>query len=139
VEGVRHHDGTERRPSAAGLLAAKLIQIGHAVAVLWLALLLVVGMLIMVRNIFGILAVVATGAGLYLVLGYASVGTQVAVAYTVAWFLLLSGIRVIGQHGAGAKDAGKLRDLTLVPRSFWSFLWLLLSIGAAGLGAVLLV
>jgi Peptidase M50B-like len=126
-------------PSAAGLLAAKLIQVGHAVAVLWLAMLLLVSMLFMIRNIFGIVTVIGIGVGLYLVLGYASVGAQVAVAYAVAWFWLLSGIRVIGQHGAGAKDAGKLRDLTRMPRSFWSLLWLLISIGAAGLGAVLLV
>jgi hypothetical protein len=126
-------------PSAFGLLAAKLIQIGHAVAVLWLALVLLVCMLVVVRRSFGVLTVLAAGAGIYLVLVYTSVGAQVALAYAVAWFLLLSGIRVIGQHGAGAGDAHKLRELTYVPRGFWSLLWLVLSVGAAGLGAVLLL
>jgi len=126
-------------PSAFGLLAAKLIQVGHAIAVLWLAMLLVVSMLIMIRRSFGVITVIAAGAGLYLLLAYGSVGAQVAAAYLIAWFLLLSGIRMIGQHGAGAMDAGKLRDLTLLPRGFWSVLWLILSVLAACLGAVLLV
>jgi hypothetical protein len=126
-------------PSAFGLLAAKLIQVGHAIAVVWLAMLLVVSMLVMIRRSFGVVTVIAAGVALYLLLAYGSVGAQVITAYLIAWFLLLSGIRVIGQHGAGALDAGRLRDLTLVPRSFWSFLWLVISIGAAGLGALLLV
>jgi hypothetical protein len=126
-------------PSAFGLAAAKLIQIGHSVAALWLALLLLVCLLFVVRGSFGVLAIVAATVGLFLLLVYGSVGAQVATACAVAWFLLLSGIRVVIEDGAKAEDAGELRSLTFLPRSFWSFLWLVMTVGAAGLGAVLLV
>jgi peptidase M50B-like protein len=55
-------------PSAAGLLAAWLISIGHIVAVLWLGGLLLVVMVLMVRNFFGGIVILACGALLYLVL-----------------------------------------------------------------------
>jgi Peptidase M50B-like len=126
-------------PSAFGLAAAKLIQIGHSIAVLWLAILLLVCILVVTRSIFGVLTVVASVAGLYLIAANAPVGAQVATAYTVAWFLLVSGLRVIAEHGAKAGDAGNLRALTRVPRGFWSVIWLTGSTGALGLGAALLV
>lgn len=128
-------------PSAFGLLAAKLIQIGHAVAVLWLAMLLIVSMLVMIRRSFGVITVIAAGVGLYLLLAYATVGAQVMAAYLIAWFLLLSGIRAAGEvrRVKGRTDADDLRDLTQIPRNFWPLLWLLITVGAASLGAVLLV
>jgi hypothetical protein len=126
-------------PSAFGLAAAKLIQIGHSVAALWLAMLLLVSMLFVIRGGFGVFAMIAVTIGLFLVLVYGSVGAQVATACVVAWFLLLSGVRVVREDGAKAEDAGELRSLTFLPRGVWSFLWLLISVGALGLGAVLLV
>jgi hypothetical protein len=126
-------------PSAFGLAAAKLIQVGHSIAVLWLTILLLACMLAMVRSVFGVVAVVTAGAAVFLIAAYTSVGAQVATAYGVAWFLLLSGIRAIAEDGAKAGDAGILRALTLVPNSFWSILWLILSVVAACAGAVLLV
>jgi hypothetical protein len=126
-------------PSAFGLFAAKLIQIGHSVAALWLAMLLLVCMLFVVRGVFGALTIIAATVGLFLLLVYGSVGAQVATAYAITWFLLLSGVRAVMEDGAKAEDAGELRSLTLLPRGVWSFLWLIASICALGLGAVLLV
>jgi hypothetical protein len=126
-------------PSAFGLAAAKLIQAGHSIAVLWLAILLLACMLVVTRSVFGVLTVVASVAGLYLIAANAPVGAQVATAYAVAWFLLLSGLRVVAEHGAKAGDAVNLRALTHVPRGFWSVIWLTGSMGALGLGAALLV
>lgn len=126
-------------PSAFGLAAAKLIQIGHSIAVLWLAILLLACLLVVTRSIFGVLTVLASVAALYLIAANAPVGAQVATAYAVAWFLLVSGLRVIAEHGAKAGDAGTLRALTRVPRGFWSVIWLIGSMIALGLGAALLV
>jgi Peptidase M50B-like len=128
-------------PSVFGLIAAKLIQVGHAIVVLWLAMLLIVSMLVMIRRSFGVITVIAAGVGLYLLLAYGTVGAQVTAAYLVAWFLLLSGIRAAGEvrRVKARTDADELRDLTQIPRGFWSLLWLLITLGAAGLGAVLLV
>ena len=81
-------------PQRLGLGAAKLISIGHTVAVLWLALLLLALLLITVRNLFAGCAIVITGLLIYLVARYAAIGTETVVAYFITWFLLLSGFRV---------------------------------------------
>ena len=73
---------------------------GTPSSALWLALLLIVSMLVMIRRSFGVITVIAAGVGLFLLLAYGSVGAQVAAAYLVAWFLLLSGIRAAGEVGA---------------------------------------
>jgi hypothetical protein len=127
-------------PSAFGLGAARLIEIGHIIAVLWLAMLALALLAIMVRrNGFGLVAVVATGAGLFLVARYATVGAQIAVAYGIAWFLLVSGVRVVLQHGTHASDAIALRELTRLPRSVWAGFWLICSAAALVLGGTMLV
>jgi hypothetical protein len=127
-------------PSLFGLGAAKLIQIGHSVAVLWLALLALACLAVMVRrNGFGLAAVALTGVGIYLVARYAPVGGQIAVAYGIAWFLLVSGIRVVLLHGRDAGDAIALRKLTRLPRGLWAAIWLAGTAAALVLGGQLLV
>jgi hypothetical protein len=127
--------------SAAGLIAAALISIGHIVAVLWLGLLLFAFMLLMVRNFFGGIVILTCGALLYLVLRYTTAGVQVAVAYGVTWFLLLSGTRVAFaavSRPDGVTDARILAGMTFLWRSAWCFLWLAGAIAALVAGAILL-
>ena len=121
-------------PSAFGLGAAKLIAVGHAIAVLWvtLAALLLLGILVR-RSVFGIAAVIVTALGVFLVARYTPVGAQVVLAYAIAWFLLLSGVQVVLAHGRNAGDAIALRKLTRVPRGLWAAFWL------AGTAAALLI
>jgi hypothetical protein len=127
-------------PSLFGLGAAKVIQVGHSVAVLWLALLALACLAVMVRrNGFGLAAVVMTGVAIYLVARYAPVGAQIAVAYGIAWFLLVSGVRVVLQHGRDAGDAIALRELTRLPRGLWAGLWLAGTAAALIAGGGLLV
>jgi Peptidase M50B-like len=127
-------------PSAVGVGAAKLIEVGHSVAVLWLTLLaLVLLMVPLRRSAFGLTAVIATGIGIYLVARYAPVGGQVALAYGIAWFLLLSGIRVVLRHGRDAHDAVVLRQLTRLPPGVWASAWLAGSAAALVFGGSLLV
>lgn len=127
-------------PSAFGLGAAKLIEVGHIIAVLWLSLLALACLAIMVRrNGFGLAAVIVTGTTVYLVARYAPVGGQVAVAYGIAWFLLLSGVQVVLLHGRDAGDAIALRQLTRLPRGLWAGLWLAGSAAALIIGGTLLV
>ncbi len=126
-------------PSAFGLGAAKLISVGHAVAVLWLSLLLLAILLTMVRNLFGVFSVVITGFVLYLFARYAAVGTDKVVAYVITWFLLLSGLRMVVEHGSGADDAGILAGITYIPRVLWLGLWLVGTTFALVLGGSLLV
>ncbi|HEY1642763.1 MAG TPA: M50 family metallopeptidase [Streptosporangiaceae bacterium] len=127
-------------PSAFGLGAAKIIQVGHPIAVLWLVLALLVVLAVLVRSSgFGILAVATSGVLLYLMARYAPLGGQVVLAYCIAWFLLLSGVKVVLEHGRGASDAGTLRELTRLPRGLWAGLWLAGSAAALIIGARMLV
>jgi Peptidase M50B-like len=127
-------------PSAFGLAAAELIRVGHAVAVLWVALaaLAVLGVLAR-RSPFGIAAVLGTGLLVYLVARYATVGAGVALAYGMAWFLLLSGVQVVLAHGRDAGDAVALRQRTRLPRGLWAGLWLIGSVAALIVGGRMLL
>jgi hypothetical protein len=125
--------------SAFGLGAAKLISVGHAVAVLWLSLLLLAVLLVTVRNSFGFFVVVVAGVVLYLVARYTSVGTETVVAYLITWFLLLSGLRMVLEHGSRAGDAIILASATHVPRVLWAGLWLVGTAAALIVGGMLLV
>jgi len=109
-------------PSAFGLAAAKLITLGHIIAVLWLAVIFPVAI-----------------ALLYVLTRYASAGLQVVMAYAMTWVLLLSGVRVALQDGANAGDADTLTGITRLPRQLWALLWLAGTLGALYLGVHLLV
>jgi hypothetical protein len=122
-------------PSAFGLGAARLIQFGHIVAVLWVTLLLLVLLLVMLRPSFGYVTVPLAGFLIFLVLERTPQAAQILAAYAIAWFLLLSGVRIVVQRGAGAGDAAILNGLTSVPRLVWFALWLAGTLAAVVIGA----
>jgi hypothetical protein len=126
-------------PSAFGLGAAKLIELGHSVAVLWLTLLLLILLLVVLRGVFSFVPVLIIGGLVYIIARYGSVGEDSATAYAVAWFLLLSGVRVVFDHGVNAADAGKLAKLTHTRPGCWVWLWLIGSVLALAIGGILLV
>lgn len=127
--------------SAAGLVAAGLISTGRMAAVLWLGLALCTVMLLAVRNAFGRFVVLACGALLYLVARYGTAGVGTAVAYGIAWFLLLSGTRValrIILRPRDVADAAILAALTFLGRWVWCLLWLAGTIAALAFGGAIL-
>jgi hypothetical protein len=126
-------------PSVCGLAAASLIALDHIEAVLWLAVIFLIIMLFLIRNLFGGISVILNGGLLFLVLRYGSAGLQTIAAYTLSWFMLLSGVRWVLMHGSNAVDAGILRDMTYIPRFAWSALWLAGSITALWFGGRLLL
>jgi hypothetical protein len=126
-------------PSLFGLGAAKLISIGHSVAVLWLTLALLVLLLAMVRNPFGILAIVIAGLVIYDFARYGTVGHAMLAAYGIAWILLFSGIRVVLEHWDDAYDASLLEWRTQVVPVTWARIWLVGAIFALLLGARLMM
>ncbi len=126
-------------PSLFGLGAAKLIALGQSLAVLWLGLLLLVGVLFVLRQPFSFVPVLITGFFLFVVVRYAAAGAQAACAYGVTWFLLLSGVRQVIDHGTGAADASKLREITRIGRPVWVWLWLAGTVFALAVGGSLLV
>jgi hypothetical protein len=125
-------------PSLFGLGAASLIALGFPEAVLGLALLFLIIILFRVRNLFGVISVLANGALLVLVMRYGSVKLQDGAAYCLTWLLLLSGVVHVLTDGSKAGDAANLREITHVPRIVWFTLWLVITVTALVAGARML-
>jgi hypothetical protein len=126
-------------PSLFGLGAAGLIALGYPEAVLGLALLFLIVMLFRVRNLFGVISVLANGALLVLVVRYGSAKLQDGAAYCLSWLLLLSGVVHVLNDGSKAGDAVTLREITHIPRIVWFTLWLVITVAALVAGARMLI
>jgi hypothetical protein len=126
-------------PSGFGLGAAKLIETGHIIAVLWIAIVLLAVLLYLIRNSFGVLSVPVAIGLIVLVMRYAHSGLEEAFTYLLTWVLLLSGVRVAVNDGAGAGDADNLYKTTNIPRAFWAWLWLAGTVLAVVIGGKWLV
>jgi hypothetical protein len=127
-------------PSGFGLCAAKLIEAGRVVTVLWLAIFMLVLLLFLIRKSFGMFSVPAAIALLVFVLRHAHDGLEEIIMYGMTWLLLLSGVRVAVAHGAGAGDAQNLKAVTGVPAQIWALLWVagtLIAVAAGGKWLVL--
>lgn len=126
-------------PSLFGLGAAKLIQLGYAVAVLWMTLFFLGILLLQLRWSFGLLTVTVAGGLVFIIGRYTPVAAQIAAAYAIAWLLLLSGVRGILVRGTQSGDGGNLSQLTLIPRFIWFLLWLASTLAAVAIGGTWLV
>ncbi|GAA3152798.1 M50 family metallopeptidase [Streptomyces echinatus] len=117
-------------PSLLGLGGAALLAAGRITLLLWVATALLVVMLVMIRNAYGVLTVVLAGGAFLLVSWLTGPQVQAAFAYAVVWFLLLGGVRPPfelqakrSRGGAGDSDADQLSRLTHVPAGLWLFLF----------------
>lgn len=122
-------------PSLLGLGGALLLATGHITALLWISIALLAAMLIMIRNAFGLLSVVVTGAAFFAISWYGSPQLQAGFAYLGVWFLLLAGVRPVVelQHkrrrgGARDSDADQLARLTGVSGLLWVTLFLVVAL-----------
>ncbi|WP_128982990.1 M50 family metallopeptidase [Streptomyces roseicoloratus] len=131
--------------AAAGYTAAPLLGLGgaallashHVTLLLWLATALLLALLVMVRNAYGIFTVLLTGALFLLVSWLAAPDVQSVFAYAAVWFLLLGGVRPAFElqakrrhGGAGDSDADQLSRLTHVPAALWLFFFHTVSLSA---------
>ncbi|MFC6088406.1 M50 family metallopeptidase [Saccharothrix sp. BKS2] len=133
-------------PSLLGLGAAALVTAGQVRPLLWATVVLLAGMLVMIRNAFGVLSVVLTGGVVFLVSWYASEEWQAAFALFVTWFLLLGGVRPVGElqrrrlrGRAPGSDADQLARITRVPGLVWVLLFAVVVVGALLLGGRVLL
>ncbi len=126
-------------PSACGLCAARLIETGHVISVLWVAIILLVLLLFLIRKSFGIVSVPAAIAALAVIMRYAHAGLEEVIVYGMTWLLLLSGVRNALNHGARAGDARTLSALTHLPRQVWALLWIAFALLALVIGGKWLV
>ncbi|MBP1780929.1 MULTISPECIES: M50 family metallopeptidase [Micromonospora] len=132
-------------PSLLGLGGAWLLAGNRITLLLWLAVALLLAMLVMIRNLFGVLSLLVTGGVVLAVSWYTSPEVQAAFAWTSVWFLLLGGVRPVFElHRQRARgrmpqsDADQLARLTPIPALFWVGVFLLVSVGALVVGALLL-
>jgi len=126
-------------PAAAvvGLGAAWLAGAGHASGLLWLLVALLALMLLKIRNLYGALVVVGSGAVVALASWYLGGEALSWVATGLAWLFLLAAPRPVVEllfaHRPGS-DAAQLAGLTRVPKVVWNLTWLVLTVGALLLG-----
>ena len=82
-------------PPLLGAGAAWLLAAHHVIALLWLLLLLLCATFLVIRNAYGVLAVLVTAAGVSAVTWLATALVQSAFGYCAVWFLLLGGVRPV--------------------------------------------
>jgi hypothetical protein len=133
-------------PSLLGLGAAWLLAAGRLTLLLWLFLALLVAMLINIRNLYGLLAMLVATGGVFLATWYATPDVQGIFAYAVMWFLLIGGVRPVGElqrlrwrRQARDSDADQLARLTWIPGLVWVGVFGLISLGALAVAGYLLL
>ncbi|WP_199433457.1 M50 family metallopeptidase [Qaidamihabitans albus] len=133
-------------PALLGLLFAALVSADRMPAVLTVAGVLLLGVLVMVRNAYGVFAVLVSAAVLFVVAFLAGPGPQAAFVYLMTWFLLLGGVRPVFElqtkrrRGvARDSDADQLARLTGLPAAIWILVLAVLTVSCLVLGGMLLV
>jgi len=134
-------------PAALGLLAAGLTGAGRIVLLLWITLGLLAVMLVFIRNWYGALALIVTGAGVFAATWYGNAIVQTVAAYVGAWLLLLGSVKPVlelgsrrrRRRGSGQSDADQLAGITPVPAGGWIFLFAVATIAAALWGTYMLL
>lgn len=133
-------------PSLVGLAGVALLAVDRVTVMLWAAAAVLVTMLVMVRNLYGALTLLVTGGAVVGVSLYAPADVQAAFAYSITWFLLLGGVRPVGElrrqrrhYPGSATDADTLAHLTSVPGAVWVALFGLVTVGALAAGGWLLL
>ncbi|PWU44911.1 hypothetical protein DLE60_32340 [Micromonospora globispora] len=132
-------------PSLVGLAGAWLLGGNRITLLLWVAVALLLAMLVMIRNVFGVLSLLVTGGVVLAVSWYASPEVQAAFAWTSVWFLLLGGVRPVvelqrlrSRGRMPESDADQLARLTPFPALFWVTVFALVNLAVLVGGALLL-
>lgn len=128
-------------PPLLGLAAAWLVTAGHVAAMLWIFTALLVAILTIVRNAFGVVSVLVTGSIVFAVSWFAAAAIQGVFAYLLTWFLLLAGVRPVFElqrkrrrRRTPDSDADQLARLTGAPGTLWVFVFAAVAVGTLVLG-----
>ena len=132
-------------PSLVGLGGAWLLGGNRITLLLWVAVVLLLLMLINIRNVFGAVSVLVTGAIVFAVSWYATPQVQAAFAYVGVWFLLIGGVRPVfelqklrSRGRMPESDADQLAGVTHVPALFWVGVFLAVDVAALVIGGFML-
>lgn len=132
-------------PPLVGLAGAGILGGNRITLLLWIAVALLLAMLVLIRNLFGVLSLLVTGGLVLAVSWYAAPQVQAAFAYSGVWFLLLGGVRPVvelqrlrARGRMPASDADQLAGITPFPAFFWVMVFALVNLAVLGFGAALL-
>jgi hypothetical protein len=132
-------------PSLIGLGGAWLLAGNRITLLLWIAVALLLAMLVMIRNVFGIVSIVVTGGVVFAVSWFAPPEVQAAFAYLGVWFLMIGGVRPVielqslrSRGRMPQSDADQLAGVTGLPALLWVGFFGLANVALLGLGLGLL-
>lgn len=124
-------------PAVLGLIAVLLVDGGHTAWALYAGLVTLALLLAFIRNWFGLVVVILSGAAVALVIWRAPVGIQDLGALAFAWFLLIAAPRTtidLWGHRRRVRtrttDADILARLTILPAAVWNAAFVLLTVAA---------
>jgi hypothetical protein len=133
-------------PPLLGLGAAALLATGHLFSMLLFSLAGLAGLAVAVRNGYGLLAVLVTGAAIGVVLWRGTPLAEAAFGYVLTWFLLLGGVRPVlelqrtrRRHPSRNNDADQLAALTGLPGGLWVGAFGLVALAALAVSALWLI
>jgi len=141
-------------PSLLGVGFAALVGLDRVNVMLWVTIALLLLLLTQIRNMFGVLTVVGSGAAAVAVIIWGTDRVALGFACAVAWLLLVGGLRAVielqrsrRQQGSGrgarrdqlSSDADQLARLTHLPGLLWVTLFFLLSVAALLAGGWLML
>jgi Peptidase M50B-like len=133
-------------PSLVGLIGVVLLAFGQVTVMLWAGLAVLAGMLVMIRNVYGVISLLVVGAVVLGVSLRADPDVQAAFGYGMTWFLLLGAVRPVTElqrhrrRTPGARsDADILARLTRLPAIVWVTIFGIVTFGAAAAGTYLLL
>ena len=133
-------------PSVLGLTGAAVLGQGYAAGLLWTLVLACAVVLLLVRNLYGLWVVLATGAAVAALTWFAPATVLAWAATALVWALLLAAPRSVIElqlqrrrgHARGS-DVDQLVGLTRVPAALWIAGVLLIGVAALAGGGWLLL
>lgn len=133
-------------PALLGLGGAWLLAAGRITLLLWASLVLLFAMLLMIRNLYGLLSVLVAGAAIFAVSWFTEPEVQAAFGYAFVWFLLFGAVRPVGElqalrwrRRARDSDADQLGRNTWLPGLVWVGLFGVISLGALAVAVRMLL